>query len=159
MTGAQHDVGRAMADPRKGCACCAPKGGAITPEPAPAATRAATATAPASALTTIDLPLEGMCRADEATQVEATLGKLPGVRDVRAVMSVERATVTFDPHAVTSEQASASDQPGRLRRPPAGPRGDSPRGPAGARAGPGLGHARFRRRSVMRSPSMTFSSR
>jgi Cd2+/Zn2+-exporting ATPase/Cu+-exporting ATPase len=52
----------------------------------------------------MDVPVQGMCCLDEAAQVEAALRALPGVRDVRALVSAERATVTFDAHAVTFEQ-------------------------------------------------------
>jgi Cd2+/Zn2+-exporting ATPase/Cu+-exporting ATPase len=52
----------------------------------------------------MDVPVQGLCCLDEAAQVEAALRALPGVRDVRALVSAERATVTFDAHAVTFEQ-------------------------------------------------------
>jgi copper chaperone CopZ len=45
-----------------------------------------------------------MCCADEAAQVEAAVGKLDGVKEVRALVSAERATVTLDPDRVTLDQ-------------------------------------------------------
>lgn len=53
---------------------------------------------------TLDVPVQGMCCADEAAQVEAALRAVPGVREVHALVSAERASVIFDPHAVTPER-------------------------------------------------------
>src|SRR5690242_10973327 len=54
--------------------------------------------------TTINLPIVGMDCADEANQIEAAVGKLPGVSTVRALVSAQRATVTYHPDRVTPTQ-------------------------------------------------------
>lgn len=62
----------------------------------------ATPTAP-RAVQSIDVPIQGMCCADEASQVEAAIGRLSGVRSVHALVASERATIIFDPERVTAE--------------------------------------------------------
>jgi cation transport ATPase len=57
---------------------------------------------------TIDLPIRGMDCADEATQIETAVGNLPGVTNVKALVSAQRATVTYDPDRVTPGQIVAA---------------------------------------------------
>jgi Cd2+/Zn2+-exporting ATPase/Cu+-exporting ATPase len=54
--------------------------------------------------TTIDLPIMGMDCQDEANSIETVVARLPGVQDVRALVSASRATVTFDPRQTTAER-------------------------------------------------------
>jgi P-type Cu+ transporter len=58
--------------------------------------------------TSIDLPIAGMDCADEATQIEATVGKLPGVHEVRALVAAQRATVVYDPDRVSPTEIAAA---------------------------------------------------
>ncbi len=56
----------------------------------------------------IDLPIAGMCCAEKAARVGAALGRLPGVQEVRALPSAERATVAYDPRFVPPGEISAA---------------------------------------------------
>ncbi len=58
--------------------------------------------------TTVDLPIAGMDCADEAAQIEAAVGRLPGVQEVRALVAAQRATVVFDASLVTLGQIGAA---------------------------------------------------
>jgi cation transport ATPase len=60
------------------------------------------------AIATIDLPIRGMDCADEATQIEAAVGRLPGVSEVKALVSAQRATVVYDPDRVTPSQIATA---------------------------------------------------
>ncbi len=51
----------------------------------------------------IDLPILGMDCQDEANEIEAAVGKLAGVREIRATVSGARATVRYDPELLTLE--------------------------------------------------------
>lgn len=53
---------------------------------------------------TVELPIEGMCCADEAAQVETAVCKLPGVKLAHASVAAERATITYDPDLIAPEQ-------------------------------------------------------
>lgn len=57
---------------------------------------------------TLDLPVIGMDCSDEAVHIESAVGKLDGVREVRALVAASRATVIFDPARVTPEQIRAA---------------------------------------------------
>lgn len=48
----------------------------------------------------LELRVEGLCCADEAGQIEAALGRLDGVRQVRASVGARKAFVTYDPGRV-----------------------------------------------------------
>jgi len=50
--------------------------------------------------TTIELPVTGMTCASCVARTERALGKVAGVDKVAVNLATERATVTFDPHAV-----------------------------------------------------------
>ncbi len=101
------------------CACCSPQAAENGPpatEDAPALSDGPSGGVGTSTVTrhtevvvgegtsVLDVLVQGMCCADEARQVEAALGKLGGVRQAQAFVSAERATVTFDPSAVTPDQ-------------------------------------------------------
>ncbi|MCC6177386.1 MAG: cadmium-translocating P-type ATPase [Chloroflexi bacterium] len=64
--------------------------------------------ATAAKRTSIDLPIAGMDCADEAAHIEAAVGRLAGVHEVRALVAAQRATVTYDPDAVTPAQIVAA---------------------------------------------------
>lgn len=59
-------------------------------------------------LLTIDVPVEGVCCAEEAEQIEDALFALSGVRDVRTLVAAERTTVSFDPEVVSKAQITAA---------------------------------------------------
>ena len=59
-------------------------------------------------LTHVDLPVAGMDCADCVAHVEGAIRQLPGVEEVRVLLSAERATVAFDPQRVTLEQIKAA---------------------------------------------------
>lgn len=56
----------------------------------------------------IELPVAGMDCASCVAHVEEAVRALPGVDEVRVLLSAERAAVTFDPQRVTSEQIKAA---------------------------------------------------
>ncbi|MCC7368772.1 MAG: cadmium-translocating P-type ATPase [Chloroflexi bacterium] len=58
--------------------------------------------------TSVDLPIVGMDCADEAAHIEAAVGKVPGVLEVRALVAAQRARVTYDPVRVTPAQIVAA---------------------------------------------------
>lgn len=58
--------------------------------------------------TTVDLPIGGMCCPEEAADIEAAVGKLPGVIAVHPLLSAERTTVTYDPERVTMDGIKAA---------------------------------------------------
>jgi Cu+-exporting ATPase len=101
-----------------GCACGTrqdPPSGPLAPEEILGTEAAGSTSGPGEEIAatttqaiTIDLPVQGMDCADEATSIEAAVGKLPGVQRVRALVSASRATVTFDPDSVTVDQIKAA---------------------------------------------------
>ena len=56
----------------------------------------------------IDLRVEGMDCASCAAHIEEAVCTLPGVEAVRVLVSAERASVTFDPERVTTEEIKAA---------------------------------------------------
>ncbi len=64
--------------------------------------------ATAAKRTQIELPVAGMDCQGCATHIQEAVGKLPGVEDVRVLVSAERATVTFDPEQVTTAAIKAA---------------------------------------------------
>jgi P-type Cu+ transporter len=58
--------------------------------------------------TRIDLPVAGMDCQSCAAHIQEAVAKLPGVDDVRVLVSAERATVTFDPAQVTTDDIKAA---------------------------------------------------
>jgi Cd2+/Zn2+-exporting ATPase/Cu+-exporting ATPase len=76
----------------------APRAGVAAPEPSPAA----------DGLATVHLPVQGVCCADEAAQVRALLGRLPGVADVRPVVAAGRVTVVYDPDRLAVDRIRAA---------------------------------------------------
>ena len=57
---------------------------------------------------TVDLPVAGMDCSDEAAHIEAAVGRLPGVHEVRALVAAQRTTVVYDPDRVTAAQIAAA---------------------------------------------------
>ena len=55
-------------------------------------------------MTTIELPITGMTCASCVARNEKVLRKLPGVDEASVNFATEKATVTFDPGAVTATQ-------------------------------------------------------
>lgn len=54
-------------------------------------------------LSTIELPISGMCCADEAQDVQRAIARLKGVDSVDVLLAAERATVRYDPSQVGVE--------------------------------------------------------
>lgn len=73
---------------------------------------------PTPKLTTVDLPIAGMDCASCAAHVEGAIKNLPGVADVRVLVSAERASVAFDPDRVTIDQLTAAVVRAGYRVPP-----------------------------------------
>lgn len=55
-------------------------------------------------LSTIDVPIQGMCCADEAQDVQRAIGHLKGVESVTVLLAAERATIRYDPLLVEMEE-------------------------------------------------------
>jgi P-type Cu+ transporter len=53
-------------------------------------------------LRTIEVPIRGMCCADEARQVQRALAALPGVQSVEVLLAADRAVLRYDPDQVDS---------------------------------------------------------
>ena len=62
----------------------------------------------ASGVTTIDLRIAGMDCEDESNAIDAAVGKLAGVREVRSTVSGSRTSVTFDAASVTRDDIEAA---------------------------------------------------
>ncbi len=62
----------------------------------------------AADLTTVDLAITGMDCQDEVSHIESAVGALPGVASVKALLSANRATVSFDPEQVGIDQLRAA---------------------------------------------------
>jgi Cd2+/Zn2+-exporting ATPase/Cu+-exporting ATPase len=75
---------------------------AAPPARAPAAVQAG------DGLVTVSLPVQGLCCADEANQIRALLGRLPGVRDIQPSVAASRVTVLYDPAGVGVEPIAAA---------------------------------------------------
>jgi P-type Cu+ transporter len=58
--------------------------------------------------TRVDLPVAGMDCQSCAAHIQDAVKTLPGVDDVRVLVSAERATVTFDPDQVTTDDIKAA---------------------------------------------------
>lgn len=56
-----------------------------------------------AAIQTIEVPIHGMCCADEAREVQRAITHLPGIDSVDVLLAGERATVRFDPARVDIE--------------------------------------------------------
>ena len=54
----------------------------------------------ASPFQTTELPIQGMCCAEEAEQVERAIARLPGVQSVEVLLLAEKASIQWDPSRV-----------------------------------------------------------